>query len=69
MCSIHFLTDLYGFVVGRVPRHYDLLWPVARRIKSPAEANAKVVEETGRHKQKLPLSHTGTLIPSDITVD
>ncbi|KAF9490303.1 Rgp1-domain-containing protein [Pleurotus eryngii] len=53
---------IYNHVaVGRIPRHYDLLWPVARRIKSPAEANAKVVEETERHKQKIPLSHTGEM--------
>ncbi len=67
-CSLRFLTHLRGFVVGRVPRHYDLLWPVARRIKSPAEANAKAVEDTVRLKQKLPLSHAGTFIPPDVTV-
>jgi len=39
-------------IVGRIPRPYDLMWPVARRIESGGsmlqDVNGRVVDETGR---------------------
>lgn len=39
-------TDLLQ--VGKVSRPYDLLWPVAKRLKPTVETVAKVVEDMGR---------------------